>query len=187
MKRTLVAAIIGLSTAGAAFGQGGHILLSNYISPPYAQIYWVGGAENGRAVTAADGLTFQVYYGAGVLTSYSQLTPGDTFQIDNTGTASFDPGDGHGPGGYFINVDQSIPTWSPGQTWTFGYRVISINDFWIASSQLWQENVNIDSAIDPPMPSLNVPGLAIVLVPEPSVLALTGLGTVSWLIYRRRR
>ena len=46
MKRTLVAAILGLATVGAAYGQG-HLLISNYLNPPYSQVYWGWGTDPG--------------------------------------------------------------------------------------------------------------------------------------------
>ena len=175
MKKTFVATILALTTAGAAYGQG-HLLISNYQEAPYSQVVW---SPTGPAVTAADGITFQVFYGNGVITNPSQLTPGTTFQIDNTITTSVDPGAGHGPGGYFF-VDQVFP-WSPGQTETFMYEVITPGFF--AMSALWQENTSIVSTAYPPQSSQSV---GLVIVPEPSTFVLAAFGAVSFLIYRRR-
>jgi hypothetical protein len=178
MKRTLVAAILGLATVGAAYGQG-HLLISNYIAPPYNQVVWT---PTGPAVTAADGLTFQIYFGKGVISDPYQLTPGATFHIDDTITTGYDPGAGHGPGGYFLNVDQILPKWVEGDTFTFMYEVITPG--YGAMSVLWQENARIWPTDYPPMSAATVPGL--VIIPEPCTFALAALGAVSLLISRRR-
>ena len=135
-------------------------------------------------MTAADGFTFQVFYGKGVLTSYYSMTPGVTFTIDDTITTGYNPGAGHGPGGYFINVDQILPNWVEGDTFTFGYQVITPGWYGVGVSALWQENANIEPMMNAPLPSQSV-GMAIG-IPEPSTFALVALGAVSLLISRRR-
>jgi hypothetical protein len=184
MKRSIIAGILGVATAATAFGQG-HIVMSNYTTAPYNQVYWGSGPNAGQAVQASQGLTFQVFYGAGVQSSYGALTPGATFQIDNTITTGYDPGAGHGPGGYYINVEQLLPTWTAGATFTFGYEVISGGT---GQSALWQESANIVPAANSPQQSQSF-GLAAtpVVVPEPTTMALAGLGAASMLIFRRRK
>lgn len=182
MKRSIIAGILGVATAATAFGQG-HIVISNYTTAPYNQVYWATGPHAGQAATAADGLTLQVFYGAGVQASYAGLTPGATFQIDGTISAGYDPGAGHGPGGYFINVEQVLPTWTAGQTFTFGYEVIAGGQ---GQSALWQENANIVPAANSPQQSQSF-GLAASPVPEPTTMAFAGLGAAALLIFRKRQ
>jgi hypothetical protein len=181
MKRSLLTAILGVATAVTALGQG-HILVSNYINVPYAQIYWANGAEAGQALTGTSGVQFQMFYGVGVQSSFGSLTPGLTFGID--GVVAYDPSAGHGPGGYFTGVDQILPSWAAGQTYTFGYQVITPG--YSGASALWQEQANIVSTAFSPLNSASV-GMAVSIVPEPTSLALAGLGAAALLIFRRRQ
>ena len=184
MKRSILAAILGVSGAVSAFGQG-HVLLSNYLASPYAQVYWSGGANDNHALTAADGLTFQMYYGAGVVGSFAGLTAGGTFTIANDPSSTvYDPGAGHGPGGYW-NIDQAFP-WTSGPE-TFAYTVITPG--YTGTSALWQENSAITSTANPANGGLGSIGLAVTptAVPEPTTMALAGLGAAAMLIFRKRQ
>jgi len=182
MKKVLVASILGLAAVGTSFAQG-HIGISNYANPPYNQIYFQQGNQ---AVTSAANLTFQIYYGLGTIVDFNLLTAGNTFTIDNTISASYDPSAGHGAGGYFLSSDQTLAGWSTGQTWTFAYKVITAGA--TGTSALWQENAAITSTANP----LGVAnqsqsfGLA-VSVPEPGTFALAGLGAAALMIFRRRK
>lgn len=131
-------------------------------------------------------LTFQVFYGKGTLTDPSALTAGQTFNLlNNPSFTAYDPGAGHGPGGYFDYVDQVLPTWASGDTYTFMYEVVTPG--YSGQSALWQESANIK-----PYPnvagiaSAQVPGL-VVTVPEPATFALFGLGSLGLLFFRRRK
>lgn len=185
MKKAVILTILGLGTATNAFAQG-HILVSNYVNPPYAQVYCCDlpmyGAKANKAVTAAAGLTFQLFYGAGVQTSYDALTPGVTFQITDI---PFDPGMGHGPGGYFINVHQEFPDWQPGDVYTLGYRVINLWSACPGRSALWYESANIVPITQAPLDSQSI-GL-IVGIPEPGSFAVAALGATAWFTFGRRR
>jgi hypothetical protein len=185
MKRTLVAAIVGMAGIATTFGQG-HVLISNYTAAPYNQIVWDSSAGAGMAGKAVNdfSLTFQMYYGAGVVADGSTLTPGLTFHVSNDASSqAYDPGAGHGTGGYFINVDQILPNWSSGDTYTFMYEVVTPG--YVGQSALWQEKDSIVSTAFSPLNAATVPGL-VVTVPEPTTLALAGLGAVGLLFFRRR-
>lgn len=183
MKRSILAAVLGVASAVSAFAQG-HVIVSNYEGAPYAQIYYSGGPKNNQAVTTADGLTFQVFFGAAGLSSFGSLTPGVTFQIDNTDSAIYDPGAGHGPGGYFLNADQVIPSWSSGAV-TLAYTVITPG--YTGTSALWQESNLVPTSQAAGFSASVGMSVTPVVVPEPTTMALAGLGAASMLIFRRRK
>jgi len=185
MKKTLVLSILGVA-ATSAFAQG-LINVSNYLVPPYAQVVWGSHAPvglAGHAVAASAGLTFQVYYGLGVDTSYAQLTAGNTFQIDGTISATYDPGVGYGPGGYFINNYQVVPGWNSGGTITLGYAVITPN--YTGSSALWQESASYEPTNVSPNSSQSIGDTVSIAIPEPTTLAFLGMGALGLLALRRR-
>jgi len=184
MKRSILGAMLGLAGAVSAFAQG-HIIASNYASAPYNQIIWGNGVNAGLAVQSSANLTFQMYYGTGVVGSFAGLTAGSTFQIDNTISAAYDPGAGAGPGGYFINVDQVFPTWSVGTTETLAYQVITPG--YTGQSGLWTESAAIDSTAFPANSTTVSVGLTVSAVPEPTTMVLAGLGAASLLIFRKRQ
>jgi hypothetical protein len=173
--------MLGLAGAVSAFAQG-HIVVSNYANSPYAQIIWGNGANVGQAITSAANLTFQVFYGSGIVGSFAGLTAGSTFQIDNTITTAYDPGVGAGAGGYFINVDQVFP-WSSGNE-TLAYEVTTPG--YTGQSALWVESANIALTTAPGNASQSV-GLTVSAVPEPTTMLLAGLGAASLLIFRKRQ
>lgn len=185
MKRSIVAVILGVAATVTAYAQG-HCSFSNYLTPSQSQIVWGSEAPPGRAnqaVNATDGLQFQLYFGEGVLT-WAQLTPGEIFSIE-AGVDTYVPSGGtHGPGGYFLNVIQVLPTWAAGDVFTFGYRPMGAGNF--GDSPLWQESASIVPSGEAPNSSSLVPGLTVV-VPEPSTLALAGVGSAALLLFRRRK
>jgi hypothetical protein len=191
MKKSILGALLGAAMAVTSYGQG-HILISNYVTPPYNQVVWnssPSSAPAGQADKAvADfSLTFQIFYGAGTITDASALTPGVTFNLSSTGgSTGYDPGAGHGPGGYFINVVQTLPNWSAGDTYTFMYGVAAGQGNYSGQSVLWQESAQINSASAGPLNAATVPGL-VVSVPEPATFALFGLGSLGLLFFRRRK
>jgi len=174
--------ILGLVTVGAKAGEG-QILVSNYYLAPYSQVYWGFGPKVNQAVTAADGLTFQIYFAKGVITDPSQMTVGDTFQIDNSVINNIDPQEGHGPGGYFTGAIQLLPNWTFGDTFTFMYEVITPG--YAGMSPFWQENANIFSA-SPLLPVGFSQSVGLIVVPEPTTIPLAAIGAVSFLTSRRR-
>lgn len=197
MKKSVVVAILGVGVLSSAYGQG-TIGFSNYQTPPYNQVVWDANPafaptpeEANQAVSASHGLQFQLFYGEGTISDPALLTAGQIFQLATGGASGYDPGVGHGAGGYFINVIQNLPTWASGDIFTFMYKVVDdqmINDIPVqGQSILWQESARIVPDGQPPLPMGTVPGLVVALVPEPSSLALFGIGSLAMVLFRRRQ
>jgi hypothetical protein len=187
MKKSLVAAIIGLATVASTFGQG-QILISNYANAPYNQVYWnpATASVGNQALLTSQNVTLSIWYGLGTISDANLLTQGNVFSIDNTISVDYDPGAGHGAGGYYINQTQVIPGWSSGVV-TFQVRASGVSTLGLVtgSSALWQETPG--STASPAPNSLVSQGFAVTVVPEPSTFALAGLGSAALLIFRRRK
>jgi hypothetical protein len=178
MKKILALALLG-TAATTAFGQG-HVVISNYLVPPYNQVtYGPGfGAQTGKAVmSTAVQLTF--WYGAGVVPAGS-LVAGNSFTVDPGLT--FDPGAGKGPGGYYSAIFLSP---------AIGEYTVQVR----ASGNLPEGPLTGSSSVFQvttastglPAATASVsPGLVVTIVPEPSTFALAGLGAAALLIFRRR-
>jgi hypothetical protein len=174
MKKACVLSIIGIAASTAQSHGVGYVVFSNYETPPYNQVLY----GNGNAVR--DPVQIQIWYGQGVITDGNALTAVATTVID-TGFNTYDPHLGHGPGGYFDPVMLILPTWNPGDTFTFQLRATGYEGRTI----LWTESASISPGPDPVMPTATLPQL--VLTPEPSVFTLIGLGTGGFWFFRRRR
>jgi|SwirhirootsSR2_FD_contig_61_4125262_length_1233_multi_4_in_0_out_0_1 hypothetical protein len=193
MKRSLVAAILGLAAVCSSYGQG-HVLISNYVASPYSQVFWAPGTPGvgNQAVLGSQGVQLTLWYGEGVITDPSLLIQGPTFGIlTSGGSEAYNPGAGHGPGGYYLAPDQTLATWTAGDTFTFQIRASGtvaqgVIDSANSRSPLWQENAAIAGSALPANANTFSAGLA-VFVPEPSTFALAGLGSAALLIFRRRK
>lgn len=187
MKKSILGAILGLA-AVTAYGQG-HVLFSNYLTPPYNQVVWnanpllVPAAELANQAMRDFAVEFQLFFGEGVISDPSALLPGVIFTMNNAPDfAGYDPGKGHGAGGMFA-ATQVLPGWAAGETYTFMYKVLTPG--LLGESDLWQETTTIQPVANPPSAMETVPGL-VVSVPEPSTFALLGLGSLAMLMFRRR-
>jgi len=189
MKKSLVAAILGLAAvASSAFGQG-HVIVSNYALPPYNQVFWnpTTPTVGGQAVRTSS-VTLTLWYGLGNISDPNLLTAGQTFTVDTSGDSTlYDPNSGHGAGGFF-SIIGVVPTWSSGVA-TFQIRASGSTAFGVvdqASSRsvLWTETLG--STASPAPAGTFSPGV-VVTVPEPSTFALAGLGSAAMLIFRRRK
>ena len=181
MKKTIIASLLGIAAATNAFGQGA-IQFDNYTQGTYNQVSW-GFAPGHPAGTAINDVAvqMQLYFAEGTGLTFGQLTPGVTGEIDVTrqyvGAA--------GPGGWFSGPTQVLPTWQPGDVFTFCVVVTGPSGY-LGQTPLWQESTAIHSTMSPVSGFLNFPGF-ILMIPEPSTLALAGLGSAALLIFRRRR
>jgi hypothetical protein len=180
MKKTIVAAILGIAAVANSFGQGS-IIFDNYTQGTYNQVIWgPAGVNPGVAVNQA--ITMQLYFAEGTgFSSIGQLTPGVTGVVDLSrdfaGTA--------GVGGWFSGATQILPTWAPGDTFTFAIVVTGPGQA-VGTSAFWTETAAVHATAGPQSGFLNFPGLA-VNIPEPTTFALAGLSGAAMLIFRRRK
>jgi len=186
MKKALVLAILGVAAVATTYGQG-HVNVWNYGVSPYNQVFWAPGtASVGNQAVTQGTVQLQIWYGAGVVTDESTLLPGVIFGI-NSGTL-FNPGSGHGAGGYYDPQTQVVPTVG---TYTFQIRASGTApgglqiDGVSSRSVLWQPVGIVSTGLPANLDTSSI-GL-MVSVPEPSTFALAGLGSAALLIFRRRK
>lgn len=185
MKRTVALALLGMAAATSAFAQG-HVAIGNYVSPYNSQVLWDSSTGKSGAVTLADAVEFRVYFGEGTITDDSLLEEGVTLAID--------PAKDYLGGGWLQFTIQPLPGWAPGETYTFQVRALSgttpngLIDTVSSRSALWQEQASIVNSANPANPNVGGLGLTIfpTIIPEPTTLALAGLGAAAMLIFRRR-
>jgi hypothetical protein len=179
-----------MATVTAAFGQG-HVLFSNYLTPPYNQVVWnanpllVPSADLANQAVRDTGIQFQLFYGEGVIADAAQLVGGEIFSMSTLpDLMNYDPGAGHGKGGAF-SLTQVLPGWASGDTYTFMYKVITPG--LKGESTLWQETASIVSTGEAPLSMVGPMPDLVIAVPEPSTFALLGLGSLAMLMFRRRQ
>jgi len=180
MKKILVAAILGTVAATSALAQG-HINLNPYNISPYNQVFWSSGAQAPNAVHSGDGVTLQFFYALGTVVDPLAVTSAAT-GVFNVNNIAYNPGLGHGGGGYFDIQDLVFGTWSSGTV------TVKLQAGGTAQgSTLWQISSGIVSTAVPANAATFFPGLGVIPVPEPSTFALSGLGAAAMLIFRRRK
>lgn len=197
MKKTLVAAILGLATAASVMAQS-RIFLDTATVPapgPYPYItYGVGsGGTVGNFVPAGQGFTVGLYYSATAATfnDPSGTAVPDAPFILGTGAGSTASISASFPGLFFGSQDFTIP----GTVTTAYLVVVAYNGADYASS-----SVRGHSAVFTVAPNTTASGggtstwfntgfavLPVSVVPEPSTFALAGLGLASLVIFRRRK
>jgi hypothetical protein len=191
MKKSVVMAVLGLAAAATTtvYGQGG-INIGNYRGA-YNQVVWDASVPTvgGQAVSSTEGVMLTLWYGNGATLTAGQLT-------DSTPLTWNTVAEGNGYVGYYNSVTLTLNNWTAGDTYTFQVRASGDTAYGTAvgSSALWQESANIsDIAPSTPGGPPGVPGISTesmgltVAVPEPSLLALAGLGMAGMLAMRRRR
>ena len=180
MKKGILASLIGVAAVTNAFGQGA-ILFDTANQGTYNQVLWGFGPNIGQPPyngTPDYPMHIQLYYAEGTgYTSLDQLTPGIT-------TPYLNDGDGAGatPGGYFWWNVQYLPTWQPGDVFTF--CTVVTEPGYAGQSAFWTEQAAIHNASGALSGFLNFPGMFI--VPEPSSFALLGVGIATFAAVRRR-
>jgi hypothetical protein len=175
MKRTVALALLGFAAATTAFGQGG-INIGNYTAP-FNPVVW-DASLGGGAVTSADGVQLTLWYGKSGLTDSMPLT----WKLDSEAL---------GYNGYYALTLVTLSDWVQGDTYSFQVRASgdSVKGPVGGESVVWTESANIKNigGVPPGLPGLSMESIGLtVVVPEPSTLALAGLGAAALLIFRRR-
>jgi len=215
MKKAIVLSILGIAASGiSAFGQGA-INFGNYAAASYQPVYYnpsASSAPAGLAGKNADTTTteIQLFYALGNLTGDTQaqflatatagVTTFITLGYNGGGSYMGNPATSSGGvGGYFAPVEQIIAGWSSGpvtflaEAWetagpnggaTFAASHLS------GESALWMETDIVGTAgSPPPTPAFaNNPAIELTLtsVPEPTTMALGGLGLAALMFFRRK-
>jgi len=188
MKRSLLLGIIGFVAATSSSHGNGGIYISNYNSPYNGRVLWGFGPRAGQPVLSTEGVNLTIWYGEGVLTAEQLLMIGQS-----TPTTLNALLESYGYAGYYGSTLVSLAGWSPGETWTFQIRASGNSVFGVIDpnsnySALWTERDNIHDigGMPPGPPGDSQNSLGLVLTPEPSTFALTGLGLSGWMFFRRR-
>jgi len=214
MKKAIVLSILGITASGiSAFGQGA-INFGNYSSASYEPVYYNPTASSAPAGLAGKNANtptteVQLFYAIGNLTgdSTSAFLAAATAGVTTFITTSYNGAGSYmglpatstgGVGGYFSPVEQIIAGWSSGpvtflaQAWeTAGpnggatYAASHLS----GESALWMEtDVVSTTGAPPPTPAFaNNPAIELSLsVPEPTTMALGGLGLAALMFFRRK-
>jgi hypothetical protein len=211
MKRSIIAAILGVAASVATtYGQG-IILFNNYASHNYNPVVTTLGA-NVASPTVEVALFYVLGNATGDTTSQFLTAAGSavaTTFIDPTLNSAGSYG-GTGPGGYYDDgTAVSLASWTTSQTATFmveawdttaGGTYTTAGNL-IGTSALWTEVVDpgyasstltgygiIPSSLGAPAEFMNTGMPTLVMsVPEPTALALAGLGGLASLMAFRRK
>lgn len=187
MKKLILSAALGLACA-SAMAQG-TLNFANGAAGLQAPIKDATGAGLSGAAYMVD-----LFWAAGTVTEASSLAALGSPSGFSTVTAQ---------AGYFFGGQRSIPgqaggstitvqvrAWAAtaGQTWdqAYAYAAAHSTEALVGMSGLFQ----VQLATTPPGTPTNLGGLtsfSLVPVPEPSTLALAGLGAAALLIFRRRK
>ncbi|MDE3065967.1 MAG: PEP-CTERM sorting domain-containing protein [Verrucomicrobiota bacterium] len=206
MKKVITASVLGMGASLAmvipSYGQG-TVFFGNYapgsgVNAPVT--FAVAGTANGNAVTAGEAVGSE--FMAGLLYSLDGGTTWKTDTAANSGAypAPFYSTDGNAGGGagYFgIGSTVTLPSWTSGsvefivQAWFGGatYAASQSNPAgWFgASAPVTVPGTSIGSGTTPPGYLTGLSGFTVSPVPEPTSLALAGLGGLSLLAFRRRK
>ena len=191
MRTTLLAILaIGAALAPATLPAQGTVYLNNYDSG--MGIYLPGDTT----APAPAGTFVEVFGGASPTTMVplrNSAGIGPIFTIPTFGVEDRGPGSGS----YFDVGYSAVPGVPPDGTaffeiFTWAYAATFPLAVFRDQSPVWSQSVgSADNPGPPPPPvigvSLNIPAPLNLWVPEPSTIALAGLGLAGWLAFRRRR
>lgn len=202
MKRALVAAILGMTACVTSYGQG-VIQFNNYQSTTFQQVKYANNAAllalSGQAVVSPT-VQLQLFWAVGTFVDTATFLGAATAGV----TTFINPTFSYQGGGYYNGPNQTLAGWNaisaPNVTfmvraWESTGGLTYANANIKGQSTLWTEGPGADAnskGIQPaanPAQYFNVgpPAMTIDLVPEPTSLALVGLGLGSMLFARRRQ
>lgn len=195
MKKTLVAAILGIAAVVSSYGQGS-VAFNNYSTAAGQVTFGAGTAQTGGVTSTYHAA---LYYGLGTVTVAADpsgtalpsslgalgLLGGNTglslpyptqFQVNNAGL------------GYFIGPAVTIPDYVSG---AITFMVVAYNGSDYASSTTRGHSTaftmnSIATGQNPVGVFSGLTDFQVRPVPEPATLALGGLGMAALLLFRRR-
>jgi hypothetical protein len=191
MKRSIFIAVLGLGSAVAAFGQG-KIAFSNYFSHSSPKVTF---ASNGLGVGAEVNAELAFYVGTSatdVPTSLSQMTLGAA-SIVPFGIAGGDT-DGSAYAGWFQGSTFTVPGISAANASFVSFDVLAFEGGSYAAATMKGASIIFQSPVSAASNS-GTPNLVqgpwqsftVAAVPEPTTLALAGLGGLASLVALRRK
>lgn len=192
MKRTILASIIGIATALAATSvhAAGFIVLDNYTTGgPYITYGPGSGGPIGAGITGSQ-WTIGVYDALGSVTVASD--PTGMADPSTLGPLSLQTGANSTtkiitPGGFSATGAFSIGGYSSGLV-TMEVVVFDGATYAASTERAHSSAFTMTPATGnntPPLIGLAMPGFS-VTVPEPSLLALSGIGAAALMLFRRR-
>lgn len=203
MKKAIVASILGMAlSAASSYGQG-YVIMQNYDvvsgTPVYAGVtYAPGQPKAGEYIGVNSGIEVELFYSSTLGGTYNlvpnSLTP--FYTNPGTGVPSADGGTPttDGAGSFFGNT-LTISGYSGGNAYFYvqavGPNVVQ------AQSQSAVFSMTLPTSSGVPAPDLlNLPPNQTsptamqpftVVVPEPSILALSGIGAAALMLVRRKK
>jgi hypothetical protein len=186
MKRAIIASVLGIAATVAPVpsSQGqGVIMFDNYVMQGSGAFPVTWGSQHPLGYNTGDGvldtsIIVGLYAGPGVQTTSTGITTllGTTPIMFNTDY----------PGSY-QGGSVAIPTtlWTGTQTVTFQVRGLAGPAGLTWMNVPWQETESITTITNPPNFMVNGPTALIFPIPEPSALALAGLGAALVFVSRR--
>jgi len=196
MKKALLILALGLVTASGAFAQG-EIVFANFNSGVNSPITDTTGARL-NAGAGANGFYADLFYGAPGSTDAQLTDLGIAVPFSTGGGAGYFLGGGRTLPGQSGNTELEVRVWqvSAGATWAAatGGGVGTAATYQGHGGTQWGVSVPITLNLPvAPTPSPDMTGLTafqltpVAPVPEPTTLALCGLGAAALLLFRRRK
>jgi len=192
MKKSLIIGLLAAGTAVASYGQGAIKIQSYFSSTQTTGIYFGSGPDQNMYVGNNQGITAQIFYGASTSTLFSQLTQiGGNFNLNGAFVNGQGPGTNPQNNQGTVTVTFAANTFAAGTTYEFAIQASGTftgtgGGFYTGHSGLFSGTTTATSLSGLTQATYNQ-GFAITTVPEPSSLALAGLGGFGMLMAFRRK